>query len=142
MRDHYLSNLVGNPWETMVAFGSLVFGGVLDDAPGMRMCFCHGGGYIPGGVGRLTHGRTYRSEANSDRIPLEYLRSVYFDSLTHDAGTLRRLVELAGAGRVLLGSDYPSDMAEPDPVGFVSGASLAPDVRDAVLGGTAEKLLL
>lgn len=141
MRDYYLSNLVGNPWESMVAFGSLVFGGVLDRAGGMRICFCHGGGYIPGGVGRLTHGHTYRAEAKaSRRLPLEYMRSVYFDSLTHDAGTLRRLVEIVGADHVLLGSDYPSDMGEPDPVGFVSRAGLADDVCARILGGTADRL--
>jgi aminocarboxymuconate-semialdehyde decarboxylase len=142
MADHYLSNLVGNPWESMLAFSSLMFGGVFDQAGSMRICFCHGGGYIPAGVGRLTHGHTNRAEAKrSQLLPLEYMHSVYFDSLTHDAGTLRRLVEVAGADHVLLGSDYPSDMSEPDPVGFVTGAGLEDDVRAAVLGGTALKLL-
>jgi aminocarboxymuconate-semialdehyde decarboxylase len=140
MRDYYLSNLVGNPWESMVAFGSLMFGGVFDEAGPMNICFCHGGGYITGGVGRLTHGHTYREEAEkSARLPIEYMQSVYFDSLTHDASALRRLIDVVGADRVLLGSDYPSDMAEPDPVGFVSGA-LSGETRSAVLGGNAGRL--
>jgi aminocarboxymuconate-semialdehyde decarboxylase len=142
MRRFYLSNVVGNPWETTLAFTALVLGGVLDDAPGMRICFSHGGGYITTAIGRLGHAYRVRPEVTgSARPPAEYLESVYFDSLTHDPGGLADLVRKVGADHVLLGSDYPADMGEEDPVGAVRAAGLTASESDAVIGDNARRLL-
>lgn len=143
MRRFYLSNVVGNPWETTLAFAGLVLGGVLDDAPGMRICFAHGGGYITSAIGRLGHAYRVRPEVTgSVRPPAEYLTSVYFDSLTHDPDGLADLVRRVGADRVLLGSDYPADMGAEDPVGAVDAAGLPAAEREAIVGGNARRLLL
>jgi aminocarboxymuconate-semialdehyde decarboxylase len=141
MRRFYLSNVVGNPWETTLAFTSLVLGGVLDEAPGMRICFVHGGGYITAAIGRLGHAYEVRREVTgSARPPAAYLDRVYFDSLTHDADGLVDLVRKVGADRVLLGSDYPADMGDEDPVAAVRAAALDDAVRDAIIGGNASRI--
>lgn len=137
----YLSNVIGNPLETTMAFSTLVLGGVLDDAPGMNICFAHGGGYIAAAIGRLGHAAEVRAETvGSSRSPTDYLRAVYVDSLTHDARGLRDLVSRLGADRVLLGSDYPADMGDDDPVGSATSADLTPDDLDRVLYGNAAEL--
>jgi aminocarboxymuconate-semialdehyde decarboxylase len=141
MRRFYLSNVVGNPLETTLAFTSLVLGGVLDEAPGIRICFVHGGGYITAAIGRLGHAYTVRREvAGSTQPPAAYLSQVYFDSLTHDPDGLVDLVRKVGADRVLLGSDYPADMGDDDPVGSVRAAALDDRDRDAIIRGNAGRL--
>jgi aminocarboxymuconate-semialdehyde decarboxylase len=141
MRRFYLSNVVGNPWETTLAFTSLVLGGVLDEAPGMRICFVHGGGYITAAIGRLGHAHTVRPEVTgSAEPPSAYLGRVFFDSLTHDPDGLVDLVRKVGADRVLLGSDFPADMGDEDPVATVRAAALDDAERDAIIGGNASRL--
>jgi aminocarboxymuconate-semialdehyde decarboxylase len=142
LRRFYLSNVVGNPLETALAFTSLVLGGVLDEAPGLRVCFVHGGGYITTLVGRLGHAYRVRPETTGSAEPPEhYLSRVWFDSLTHDPVGLAALVGRVGAGRVLLGSDYPADMGADDPIAAVDAAGLTAADRDAVVGANAVRLL-
>lgn len=139
--EYYLSNVVGNPLETTLAFSRLVLGGVLDEAPDMRICFSHGGGYIPAASGRLDHAFKVRPETSgSRRPPSEYLRSVYFDCLTHDPVSLQELVRRVGADRVLLGSDYPADMGYDDPTASIRGAGLPAEDQEAILWGNAARL--
>jgi aminocarboxymuconate-semialdehyde decarboxylase len=142
LRRGYLSNIVGNPLETTLAFAALVLGGVLDEVPGLNVCFVHGGGYITSMAGRLDHAYAVRAEvAGSRRPPGEYLRRVWFDSLTHDPAGLAALTARVGADRVLLGSDYPADMGAADPVAAVTAAGLPEADRDAVIGVNAARLL-
>ena len=142
LRRHYLSNVVGNPLETTLAFAALVLGGVLDEVPGLNLCFVHGGGYITAMIGRLDHAYAVRADVSgSSRPPGEYLRRVWFDSLTHDPSGLAALIARVGADRVLLGSDYPADMGAADPVAAVAAAGLPDADRDAVLGLSAARLL-
>ena len=142
LRGSYLSNVIGNPLETTLAFSRLVLGGVLDEAPRMTLCLVHGGGYVAAAAGRLDHAYAVRTETTgSARPPSDYLRSVHVDSLTHDARSLRELVDRLGPDRVLLGSDYPADMGAADPVGFVRSAGLDERATGAVLGSTALALL-
>jgi aminocarboxymuconate-semialdehyde decarboxylase len=121
-----------------------VFGGVYERLPGLKVCYSHGGGAFPCLVGRWDHGYKERLSKQSDttiKLPSEYLKDIYADSLNHDPAGVRYLVERLGAGQVLLGSDHPFDMGEADPVGKVKEAIDDPAVVEAILGGTASRLL-
>ena len=118
--EYYLTNLIGNPVESATAVASLVLSGIKDELPGLRICFVHGGGCAPGLLGRWTHGWTMRADVRSatTRPPAEAFGELYFDTVTHDPHQLELLCELAGADKVVCGSDYPFDMAESDPARF------------------------
>ncbi|MFJ8951154.1 amidohydrolase family protein [Streptomyces sp. NPDC102381] len=138
----YLSNSVGQPTENAVALSHLIFSGVLDRHPGLRIIAAHGGGYLPTHIGRADHAWRARADAHAcTQEPSAYLRRLYFDSLVHDPYVLRELVRVAGADRVLLGSDFPFDMGSEDPVGALRAADLADADFHAVRGGTAAALL-
>lgn len=142
--DYHLKNLVGNPFETTVAMATLIFGGVLDRLlPDLKLCFAHGGGYGCLGIARMDHGYQHRSDASGmDRMPSDYLRSVYFDSLVHGHRTLDQIIDLAGIDQVVLGSDYPADMGQPDPVTFIeSHPTLSTEDRSKILAGNVAPLL-
>jgi aminocarboxymuconate-semialdehyde decarboxylase len=141
LSDHYLNNLIGNPLESAIAVAHLIFGGTLDRHPRLHICVAHGGGYLPGYFGRLDHGWRARADCRQHitRPPSEYLHRLYFDTLVFDPAQLDFLVRTYGADHLCLGSDYPFDMSEPDPVGF--HARLSPQDRAQILGGTAAKLL-
>jgi aminocarboxymuconate-semialdehyde decarboxylase len=143
LRNYHLRNLVGNPLETTIALASLIFGGVLDRLPDLKLCFAHGGGYGCLGVARMDHGNLVREEARGmSRLPSDYLRDLYFDSLVHGHRTLDHVIDLAGIDRVVLGSDYPADMGEPDPVEFVrSHPRLTDDDRRKILSENLAGLL-
>ena len=137
----YLSNTVGQPVENAVALSHLIFSGVLDRHPDLRIVAAHGGGYLPTYLGRSDHAWHVRPEAQGcARPPSSYLRQLWFDSLVYTPDALRRLVDAVGAERVLLGSDYPFDMGVTDPVERLDAAALTPDQRAAVAGGNAAAL--
>jgi len=140
---YYFPLILGNPLETAVAIAKLIFGGVLERLPDLRIAFAHGGGAFPFVLARLDHGWRVRPEgpAAIPHPPRTYARRLYVDSLTLAPRNLRFLVEELGADRVMLGSDYPFDMGEPDPVGAVAAAGLDPAARAAVEGGTAARFL-
>jgi aminocarboxymuconate-semialdehyde decarboxylase len=139
----YLYNVVGNPTETTLALSHLIFGGVLDRHPGLRICAAHGGGYLPYYTGRADHAHRVREDSRtSARLPSEYLRELWFDTVVHDPVTLRHLIDRVGAGRVVLGTDFPFDMGVDDPLGLLDAVpGLTPAERDAVTGANAERLL-
>ncbi|AIV38500.1 amidohydrolase [Streptomyces sp. R1] len=139
----YLSNTVGQPAENAVALSHLIFSGVLDRHPGLKLVAAHGGGYLPTHIGRSDHAWSARSDAGAGcaHPPSSYLKRLYFDSLVHDPGVLRELVRVAGADRVLLGSDFPFDMGAEDPVGALRAAQLSETDFHAVRGGNAAALL-
>ncbi|MDQ1034114.1 aminocarboxymuconate-semialdehyde decarboxylase [Streptomyces sp. V3I8] len=139
----YLSNSVGQPTENAVALSHLIFSGVLDRHPGLKVLAAHGGGYLPTHIGRSDHAWSARSDAGAGcaHPPSSYLRRLYFDSLVHDPYVLRELVRVAGADRVLLGSDFPFDMGTEDPVGALRAAHLTGADFEAVRGGNAAALL-
>lgn len=143
VRPYYLHNGLGNPFDTAVAAARLIFGGVLDRFPRLRVCLAHAGGALPYLIGRLDRVHRARSEArgNVRRAPSTYLRRFYFDTITHHVLALQFLVSLVGADRVVLGSDYRFDMGLPDPVKAVGAVRLARADREAILGGAAAKLL-
>ncbi|MET9427178.1 amidohydrolase family protein [Streptomyces sp. NPDC003036] len=139
----YLSNTVGQPAENAVALSHLIFSGVLDRHPGLKIVAAHGGGYLPTHIGRSDHAWRARADASAGcaQPPSSYLRRLYFDSLVHDHRVLRALVETAGADRVLLGSDFPFDMGCDDPVGALRAADLSAADFHAVRGANAAALL-
>ncbi len=138
---YYFPLIVGNPLETALAISKLIFGGVLERLPDLRICFAHGGGAFPFTLPRLTHGWSVRPEgpAAIPKEPREYAKRIWFDSLTHSRANLRFLVQELGADRVMMGSDYPFDMGTPDPVGFLAGAELDAATRAAIEGGNAAR---
>ena len=140
---YHMRNYIANPAETTIAIGSLIFGGVLDRLPGLKLCFAHGGGYACWAAARFDHGFGVRPEAREhvNKLPSEYLKTLYFDSLVHGYGNLRQLVGNVGADRVVLGSDYPADMGQPDPVTWIEGSDLSQMEKRAILGENALEFL-
>jgi aminocarboxymuconate-semialdehyde decarboxylase len=121
MRDYALFNLIGYPFVTSLAGASLIFSGVLEDFPRLKFCFAHGGGFLPYQRGRLEHGYRVKPECRRKipRPPSDYFRLLYFDTVTHDLPALEYLIRTAGVDKVLMGSDYPFDVNDPDPVDTV-----------------------
>jgi aminocarboxymuconate-semialdehyde decarboxylase len=141
--DFYLWNAVGNPLETTVTAAHMVMAGVLERHPRLRVLLAHGGGALPALRGRLRHAHSFQPQARSrlGESPDDSLSRFYFDTVTHDESLLRELVALAGADRVLCGSDYPFDMGVERPAEIVRSLGLAPDEEQAILGGNARRLL-
>lgn len=138
----YLANTVSQPAENAVALSHLIFGGVLDRYPDLIVVAAHGGGYLPTSIGRSDRAWTVRPDARGCvHPPSSYLRRMWFDSLTHDAGQLRELVRVAGADRVLLGSDFPFDMGSDDGVAAVRESGLSDDAVEQLLVRNAQHLL-
>lgn len=145
MTDYYFNNIIGNPLESTLAVAHLIFGGVVDRFPKLKFCVAHGGGYMPQAFARMDHGWKVRPDARtaiSKKKPSSYLKKFYFDTVTFDTSLLATLVDQMGAGHVMLGSDYPFDMGDEDPVGLVERtAQLSEAERQQILGGNAAKLL-
>jgi len=118
MREHALFNLIGYPFVTSLAAASLIFGGVLEDFPRIKFCLAHGGGFIPYQRGRLDHGYMIKPECRRkiSKLPSEYLKLLYFDTVTHYLPALEYLIRTVGLDKVLLGSDYPFDVMDSNPV--------------------------
>jgi len=139
----YLSNSVGQPVETAVALSHVIFGGVLDRYPGLRIFAAHGGGYLPTYIGRADHAFHTRPDARTmAEPPSSYLRRMWFDSLVYSPQALRKLIDEVGATQVVVGTDYPFDMGHYDVhavIGNTPGLSHAQ--REAILGGNADRLL-
>ncbi len=145
MAKYWLPWLVGMPAETALAICSLIFGGVLERLPRLRICFAHGGGAFPGTIGRIEHGFQVRPDlcaVDNPRNPRGYLGRFYLDSLVHDADALRMLIRLVGAERVALGSDYPFPLGEAEPGRLIESLTdLSPETRQRLLAGTALEFL-
>lgn len=138
----YLSNSVGQPTENAVALSHIIFGGVLDRHPELRLIAAHGGGYLPFAIGRSDRAWRVRPEAHDcAHEPSSYLRKIWFDTVVHDPAALRRLVEVAGGSRILLGSDFPFDMGLDDPVAEIRSAGLPDEITRRILGENADALL-
>jgi len=136
MQKYYLSNLVGFPFETSLAIASIIFGGILERFQKLKLCFVHAGGFIPYQRGRLEHGYKVRAEpkVNIPKSPSEYLKLIYFDTLTHYKLALNYLITTMGSDRVLMGSDFPYDMGDPSPLSTIQSLELPAEVEEKILG--------
>lgn len=125
LEDFYLSNLIGNPLDTTIAAAQLIFHGVLEKHPDLKIILAHAGGQLPYIIGRIEHGYQVRPECKEKvrRSPMTFFKNFYFDIITHNPDALRYLIAFAGSDHVLLGSDYPYDMGDPNPVQTVSKLS-------------------
>jgi aminocarboxymuconate-semialdehyde decarboxylase len=143
LKDYYMWNVIGNPLETTVAAGHLILSGVMEAYPGLKILLAHGGGALPALHGRLDRGFRQRPEINKviPQPPSEYLKRFYFDAITHDPLFLKSLVELVGAEHILLGSDYPFDMGNENPVELVRASGLGAQAEAMILGNNAGRLL-
>jgi aminocarboxymuconate-semialdehyde decarboxylase len=138
---HFLGNTFGQPAETALALSHLIFGATLDRHPGLRLLAAHGGGFLPTYIGRSDHAWAERADARRcAQPPSSYLRRIWYDALVYTPQALRHLVEVVGADKVVLGTDYPFDMGVTDPVERASAAGLPAADVTAILSGNAAAL--
>jgi aminocarboxymuconate-semialdehyde decarboxylase len=140
----YFNNVIGNPLETTIALHYLIFDGVLERHPDLKILAVHGGGYLPAYSGRIDHAWGARSDSHGDlpQPPTAYLKKIYFDTVVFTPYQLAELVRLFGAERIIMGTDYPFDMAEYDPIGHVASVEgFDPATVGAIAGGNAQRLL-
>ena len=140
MQKYWLPWLVGMPAEGALAICSVIFGGVLERLPTLRIAFAHGGGAFPGTYGRIEHGFQVRPDlvaADNPYPPSKYLKRIYVDSLVHDRGALQLILDLLGYERVAIGSDYPFPLGEDPPGALVEAMNLPPAMLDRLRAGTA-----
>ena len=141
---HYLVNTIGQPLETTIALSHLIFGGVLDTFPGLKIVAAHGGGYLPTYIGRSDHAFNARPEAAAQcrTKPSDLLKRIWFDSVVYDPTALRHLVDRVGASQVVIGTDYPFDMGHYDIHSLVDNTpGISVEERAAILGGNAAQLI-
>jgi aminocarboxymuconate-semialdehyde decarboxylase len=144
LRNHYLNNVIGNPLESTIAVSHLIFGGVLERHSRLKIVVAHGGGFVGSYPFRMDHAWRARADCrvNIKRKPTDYLRRLYFDTIMFDPRALRYLIELWGADHLLLGTDYPYDMGNYDPLDAIAGVKkLTAADRSAIAGGNAARLL-
>jgi aminocarboxymuconate-semialdehyde decarboxylase len=143
LSDYHLNNVIGNPLESTIALSHLIYGGVLDRYPRLKLCIAHGGGFLPAYAGRMDHAHAARHDCREhiSRPPSEYLKRLHFDSILFSPAQLDYLVEIYGADHVLLGTDYPYDMSEVEPVKFIGRTKLSARDKALVCGGNAARLL-
>jgi aminocarboxymuconate-semialdehyde decarboxylase len=141
---HYLVNTIGQPLETTIALSHLIFGGVLDRHPGLKIVAAHGGGYLPTYAIRSDHAFAVRPEAalNLRMKPSEHLKRIWFDTVIYEASHLRHLIDRVGISQIVIGTDYPFDMGTYDVHGLVDATpALSDSDRAAILGGNAARLI-
>ncbi|MCH8959658.1 MAG: amidohydrolase [Proteobacteria bacterium] len=145
MPHYWLPWLVGMPAETSLAICSVLFGGVLERLPRLRIAFAHGGGAFPITIGRIEHGFNTRPDlcaTNVQQSPRSYLGRFYLDSLVHDPEALRYIIRLVGADRVAMGSDYPFPLGEAEPGKLIESMDdLDARTKERLLWGTALEFL-
>jgi aminocarboxymuconate-semialdehyde decarboxylase len=140
----YFNNVLGNPLDTSLALHNLIFSGTLARFPNLKLMAVHGGGYLPAYSGRIDHAWGARRDSHSELPlpPTTYLRQVYLDTVVFSYHQLAYLLDVFGPDRILMGTDYPFDMAEYNPVGHIAGVPGMDDRTLAALaGGNAARLL-
>ena len=143
MRDYNLANLIGNPTDTSLAFAKLIFGGQLERFPRLKFLLAHAGGFLPYTWGRLDRGYRIQDSATAkiSKPPSEFVKLLHFDTITHSAMALEYLVANFGADKVLLGSDYPYDMGDPEPVQSLRRIKIGANDLAAISHTNAQRLL-
>jgi aminocarboxymuconate-semialdehyde decarboxylase len=142
--DYFLTNCIGNPLETMVAATRMIFSGLFEDLPELIVVLLHGGGYLPFYAARSDHTWEVRPETRvriPENPPSYYMRRLFFDTMVFQPLYLRHLIDVVGADRVMVGTDFPFDMGETDPLGLVDKVDgLTEQDRTAIKGGNAVRV--
>lgn len=144
LKRYFMENPVARPIESTIALAGLIFSGVFERHSGLKLCVVHGGGFAPYQAGRFDSAYIEKPDlagAHISKRPSEYLQELYVDTVLHNPMALRYAVEFMGADHVMLGTDYPFEMGESDPVGFIESAGLGDETTAAVLGDTAHTLI-
>ncbi|XP_027008109.2 2-amino-3-carboxymuconate-6-semialdehyde decarboxylase [Tachysurus fulvidraco] len=145
MAKYWLPWLVGMPSETTMAICSMIFGGIFERFPKLKVCFAHGGGAFPYTIGRIEHGFNVRPDlcaTDNKNNPRKYLGSFYTDSLVHDSLALQLLVDVIGKDKVMLGTDYPFPLGELEPGTLIeSMCEFDSTIKDKLLAGNALEFL-
>ncbi|KAJ3220388.1 hypothetical protein HDU67_000055 [Dinochytrium kinnereticum] len=143
MEKYWFPWLIGMPCETTIAISSLIFGGVLERHPKLRVSLAHGGGSFPFTIGRIEHGYQVRPDLCATKCkenPLSYLGRIWTDSLVHDEDALKLLIKKIGIDKIMLGSDYPFPLGEHQPGSLIDSCKwLSPEEKAMLLGGNALK---
>ena len=144
----YLSNVIGNPLETTIALAHMIFEGVLDRHPGLKLCAAHAGGFLPSYAGRFDHGCPTRPDLCGDvpyggiaKRPSEYLKQIYYDTMVFRPEGVRHLAAEVGAGQLMIGTDYPYPWTDKAVDLILETPEISNDDKIAILGGTAARLL-
>ena len=140
MQKYWLPWLVGMPAETSRAICSIIFGGILDKYPALKIAFAHGGGAFPFTIGRIDHGFHVRPDLcaiDNEKLPSSYLKHFYVDSLVHNETALSFLINRLGENQIALGSDYPFPLGEHHPGNLIEGMELSDATKQRLLAGTA-----
>jgi aminocarboxymuconate-semialdehyde decarboxylase len=140
---YHTRNIIGFPVESGICAAAFIFGGTMKRYPNIKICLAHGGGIVPGLIGRWDHGWSVREEAQEfiDQPPSTYYKQFFFDNLSHGDRVLSTLLESVGADHVMVGTDYPYDMATRDPVGVLDRQQLSAEDRTKIESGNAVRLL-
>ena len=142
--NHYFNNVIGNPLDTTLAVSHLIFDGVIAKNPKIKFVAAHGGGYLAHYWARMDHAWRARPDCRTviKSKPSNYLKKIYFDTITFDPTMLRHLIDVYGADHILLGTDYPYDLGEVDPLGLINSVKkLTKEDRQKIQGLNAMKLL-
>ena len=140
MKKYWLPWLVGMPAETSRAICSIIFGGILDKYPALKIAFAHGGGAFPFTIGRIDHGFHVRPDLcaiDNEKLPSSYLKHFYVDSLVHNETALSFLINRLGENQIALGSDYPFPLGEHHPGNLIEGMELSDATKQRLLAGSA-----
>ena len=140
---YYHTNTMGNPIETALGISHLIFGGIFEKYPGLKILTSHGGGYFPYQLGRLIHAYNVRPEpkVNISKPPEQYLKNIYYDTITHWAPAIEFLIKNFGADKVVIGTDYPYDMGDLNPMDILDKIALTVEEREKIQQGNITELL-
>jgi len=140
MKKYWLPWLVGMPAETSRAICSLIFGGVFERLPNLRVAFAHGGGSFPATVGRIQHGFDVRPDlcaVDNNVAPQNYLEKFWVDSLVHDTDTLGYLIKKIGINKIALGTDYPFPLGDLEPGKLIESSNYSDEMKEKMLSRNA-----
>lgn len=144
LQGHNFVNIIGHAFEATLATSHLIFNGVMDRHPGLKIVVVHGGGYLPAYAGRIDHAWRAREDVREGvpLAPTDYLKRFFFDTMVFEPDQLKFLIDKYGADHVVMGTDYPYDMGDDDPLEFIGSVpGLSQEQIDLISGGNAARLL-
>jgi len=140
---YYLPVLVGNPCDTTLAIASMIFGGIFDEFPRLKVCVAHGGGFFPYQIGRLDKGFLVRDEIKKyiKNPPSFYIKRILFDTVVYDVSALKFLISQVGPENVILGTDFPTDMEDENMIRKIIDLGLPDSITRKILYENASQIL-